>query len=332
MGIQDTKNRLPYRQINMFERQGAHIIDAANPLFLSGLRHAKARFAGEHEAAIAEFQAILHSLLQHFDAKRLKMAFDGRRWPHKEHEDQRRSLVHEKAIAWVEAALQAGAEPRLSDYQACVRNTPLLILLAKKLCEAEQVACVVAPYEADPQLVAEALATGCAIISYDTDMLALGAPTWIGGGLALRAGPRDRGGGRGGAGRGAARATGARAVLQRALARPRQHEGHSRLALEAQRVHPPLPRVQQARGGCDYSPSPLPFPRPHLPYHHHHRLLISRWPVQRHFIISLQEASLSKQAKKAKQELETGTPPSTYPVVLELEVPHHGPPTLAGED
>ena len=179
MGIQDTKNRLPYRQINMFERQGAHIIDAANPLFLSGLRHAKARFAGEHEAAIAEFQAILHSLLQHFDAKRLKMAFDGRRWPHKEHEDQRRSLVHEKAIAWVEAALQAGAEPRLSDYQACVRNTPLLILLAKKLCEAEQVACVVAPYEADPQLVAEALATGCAIISYDTDMLALGAPTWI---------------------------------------------------------------------------------------------------------------------------------------------------------
>ena len=64
MGIQDTKNRLPYRQINMFERQGAHIIDAANPLFLSGLRHAKARFAGEHEAALAEFQAIPHSLLQ----------------------------------------------------------------------------------------------------------------------------------------------------------------------------------------------------------------------------------------------------------------------------
>ena len=83
------------------------------------------------------------------------------------HEHFRRQRARELALEKVHAAVAAGLPPGPNDLQGVVQNTARFSLMCIKLCKAARVPFVVAPFEADPQLVAE----GWPIVSYGTCLL-----------------------------------------------------------------------------------------------------------------------------------------------------------------
>ena len=174
MGIKDVKARLPFTLEDMFKLDRV-VIDAANLMFLAMLKQAKAGFTEDLDPALNEFQYMLNQATGNFSE--IKLIFDGLRWEQKVHEHFRRQRARELALEKVHAAVAAGLPPGPNDLQGVVQNTARFSLMCIKLCKAARVPFVVAPFEADPQLVAE----GWPIVSYGTDMLALGGPgtCWV---------------------------------------------------------------------------------------------------------------------------------------------------------
>ena len=70
MGIKDVKARLPFTLENMFKLDCV-VIDAANLMFLSMLKQAKAGFTEDLDPALNEFQYMLNQAMGNFSKIKL---------------------------------------------------------------------------------------------------------------------------------------------------------------------------------------------------------------------------------------------------------------------
>lgn len=134
-------------------------------------RFASHVYHGDYTGALAK----LKKLLLFYRSKSLNLVYvlDGESNPYKAPEDVRRKPKREAANAEISAAIQAGHIPDTNVYRKSVTITSRYIALAARLLEFLKLPFIVAPGEADGQLVA--LATDGIVISRDFDMLALGA-------------------------------------------------------------------------------------------------------------------------------------------------------------
>ena len=174
MGIKDAGKHWPGDEFNWFQCLQAgggatYVVDAMNMLYVASARHPRASFEDEPENGPAgAFHELLKQQLNH--SLRPIMYFDGKADQNKVHERRRRDQRKEAPLASIRQAVAAGQEPALSDVKKCLTVSPLFILMAVKICRHEGVDFVIAPEQADAQLAA---ATGCAVVSCDSDMLAM---------------------------------------------------------------------------------------------------------------------------------------------------------------
>lgn len=188
MGISDLRPALPWIYIKDYlSAFPLHtlLFDAANILFWCALHHAVEFEKGNYLPAVKDFQHYLQYLVSR--NTKMHMFFDGKPNNAKMPEDQRRGEKRASAQQKVAQARAAGTEPDLKDLKALVHNTSSYIAMCVCCCQDLQVPCTVCYQEADAGLAAAAKAGNNVVVSFDSDMLALGVSkllyvtSWIGG-------------------------------------------------------------------------------------------------------------------------------------------------------
>ncbi|KAL7537995.1 hypothetical protein ACHAWF_012226, partial [Thalassiosira exigua] len=168
MGINDLLPRLPGGdrwRYSMFDLplEGKHVpFDAAGALWQFAGAHAADFMRGNHTPALIEWARFLN-YLRSMCGWRLSVHLDGRENVDKAFEKQRREDRADKAR-------------EANNLRGQVKNTPAYIAKAAEVCRFFGIPVTVAAYEADPQVVRDALASSSVPVTGDSDLLAYGPP------------------------------------------------------------------------------------------------------------------------------------------------------------